>query len=197
LDPGSNQIDALLLRWNGGDRKAIEAIFPFVYEDLRSLARLHLREQRPNHTLQPTALVHETYVRLAAKQSLAVENRVHFLGIAAQLMRWILADYERSRRAAKRGSFSTRLQWDDALGRGNQHPASNIDLLALDDALSKLAELDRQQSRIVEIRYFGGLSIEEAAEFLGISPATVKRDWASARAWLLREIGRSANSHER
>ena len=196
MDHDSREIGALLLRWKSGDSEAIDAIFPFVYEDLRVVARQHLRRQRSNHTLQPTALVHETYVRLAAGQSFAAENRVHFLGIAAQLMRWILADYERNRRAAKRGAFHTRLVLDDATAPGQRHPGAGVDLLALDDALNKLAKLDLQQSQIVELRYFGGLSIEDTAEFLGISPATVKRSWASARTWLLREISQGESEHE-
>jgi len=180
----SREVSELLLHWGNGDCKALEAILPLVYNELRRLARANLRQQRPNHTLQTTALVHEAYLRLAGETSLRVEDRAHFLGIAAQLMRWILVDYERNRRASKRGAGLTRL----TLHEGIASPQRDVDLLALDEALDRLAELDAQQSQIIELRYFGGLSIEDTSEFLGISPATVKRSWASARAWLLREL---------
>ncbi len=184
----SSPVSELLLHWGKGDRKALEAILPLVYNDLRRLARYHLQQQRPNHTLQTTALVHEAYLRLAQEKSPHVENRAHFLGIAAQLMRWILVDYERNRRAVKRGAGATRLTLDPSVAARSQGP--DVDLLALDEALDRLAKMDAQQSQIIELRYFGGLTIEDASEFLGISPATVKRSWASARAWLLREMGR-------
>jgi RNA polymerase sigma factor (TIGR02999 family) len=186
-DP-SKQVSELLLHWKHGDRQAIEAIFPLVYAELQRLAHHHLRQQRPNHTLQTTALVHEAYLRLTQQRSLTVESRVHFLGIAAQLMRWILVDYERSRRAAKRGAGATRLLLDHEIAGGGPAQNRDVDLMALDSALDKLAKLDAQQSQIVELRYFAGLSIEDTSEFLGVSPATVKRSWASARAWLLREM---------
>jgi RNA polymerase sigma factor (TIGR02999 family) len=183
----SSPVSELLLHWGNGDRKALEAILPLVYKELRRLAHYQLQQQRSNHTLQTTALVHEAYLRLAQEKSLEVENRTHFLGIAAQLMRWILVDYERKRRAAKRGAGVTHLTLDPNVA----HPQNqDVDLLALDEALSRLAKLDSQQSQIIELRYFGGLSIEDASKFLGISPATVKRSWASARAWLLREMSR-------
>ena len=184
----SKQVSELLLHWGNGDRKALEAILPLVYNELLRLARANLRQQRPNHTLQTTALVHEAYLRLADETSLHVQSRAHFLGIAAQLMRWILVDYERNRRAAKRGAGLTRITLDQSIAL----PQSDMDLLALDEALDRLAELDAQQSKIIELRFFGGLSIEDTSEFLGISPATVKRSWASARAWLLREMGQGA-----
>jgi RNA polymerase sigma factor (TIGR02999 family) len=184
------QVSELLLHWGNGDRDALEAILPLVYEELRQLARYQLQQQRPNHTLQSTALVHEVYLRLADKKSLRIENRAHFLGIAAQLMRWILVDYERSRRAAKRGSGVTRLTLDPSMAVRSSRHGTDVDLLALDEALGRLARLDAQQSQIIELRYFGGLSIEDTAEFLGVSSATVKRSWTSARAWLLREMSR-------
>jgi RNA polymerase sigma factor (TIGR02999 family) len=184
----SSPVSELLLHWGNGDRKALEEILPLVYNELRRLARYHLRQQRPNHTLQTTALVHEAYLRLAQEKSPQVENRAHFLGIAAQLMRWILVDYERKRRAAKRGAGATRLTLDASVAARSQAP--DVDLLALDEALNRLAKMDSQQSQIIELRYFGGLTIEDTSEFLGISPATVKRSWASARAWLLREMSR-------
>jgi RNA polymerase sigma factor (TIGR02999 family) len=185
----SSPINELLLHWGNGDRKALEAILPLVYDELRRLARYHMRQQRPNHTLQTTALVHEAYLRLNQEKSLRVENRAHFLGIAAQLMRWILVDYERNRRAAKRGAGATRVTLDPNIA--TPRSPNDIDLLALDEALDKLATLDPQQSRIVELRYFAGLSAEDTSEFLGISPATVKRHWTSARTWLHRELSRT------
>lgn len=185
----SDQISDLLRHWGTGDRAVVETLLPVIYNELRRLAHAQLRQQRPNHTLQTTALVNEAYLRLAELKKLSIENRAHFLGIAAQLMRWILVDYEKKRRAARRGGGYTRLSFDDSL------PASrgtDADLLALDEALSRLAALDEQQSQIVELRYFGGLSVEETSEFLGVSPTTVKRSWASARAWLLREMSLGA-----
>ena len=189
----SHDVSELLLEWGKGDRAALEAALPLVYQQLRQLARHQLRQQRPNHTLQPTALVHEAFLKLNQEKSLVVENRAHFLGIAAQLMRWILVDYERNRRAAKRGAGVTRLSLSQEVA-APRAPGEDVDLLALDEALGKLAKLDRQQSRIVELRYFAGLSIEDTSQFLGISPATVKRSWASARLWLLREIKRDAQA---
>ena len=182
----SHDVTELLLEWGKGDRAALQAILPLVYEELRRLSSYYLRRHRPNHTLQTTALVHEAYLKLSEEKSLRVENRTHFLGIAAQLMRWILVDYERNRRAAKRGAGATRVTLGPSIVAHAQN--QGVDLLALHQALDKLAKLDRQQSQVVELRYFGGLSIEDTSEFLGISPATVKRSWASARAWLLREM---------
>jgi RNA polymerase sigma factor (TIGR02999 family) len=182
----ASPVSELLLDWGNGDREALKAILPLVYNELRRLARYHLQRQRANHTLQTTALVHEAYLKLAGEKSLQVKDRGHFLGIAAQLMRWILVDYERNRRAAKRGAGATRLTLDPSIAARSQH--QDVDLLALNEALERLAKLDFRQSRIVELRYFGGLSIEDTSEFLGISPATVKRSWSSARVWLLREM---------
>jgi RNA polymerase sigma factor (TIGR02999 family) len=181
------QVTELLLDWGNGDGDALRAILPLVYDELQRLARHRLRQQRSNHTLQTTGLVHEAYLRLAKEKSLHVKNRAHFLGIAAQLMRWILVDYERNRGAVKRGAGVTRLTLDASIAQQTA-PGRDVDLPALNEALERLAKLDAQQSRIVELRYFGGLTIEETAEFLGISPATVKRSWSSARAWLSREM---------
>jgi RNA polymerase sigma factor (TIGR02999 family) len=182
-------VSELLLDWGKGDREALKGILPLVYDELRRLARHYLRHQRPNHTLQTTALVHEAYLRLAEEDSLDVKDRAHFLGIAAQLMRWILVDYERSRRAAKRGAGAKRVTLDSSFAQ-RQAAGSGIDLLALNEALDRLAKLDAQQSRIVELRYFGGLKVEEVAEFLDISPTTVNRSWSSARIWLRKELRR-------
>lgn len=196
MEPASSkQVSELLLHWGEGDRKALESLLPLVYEELRRLARSHLRQHRPNHTLQTTAVVHEAYLRMAENKSLQIENRAHFLGIAAQLMRWILVDYERKRRTVKRGSGVAPLTLDEDIGTPSAGGRS-VDLLALNEALDRLAKLDGQQSQIIELRYFGGLSIEDTSEFLGISPATVKRAWASARAWLLREMSRGAPKHD-
>lgn len=184
----SRQLSELLLHWGDLDRNALEAILPLVYNELRRLAPCHLRQQRQNHTLQTTALVHEAYLRLAQEKSLEVENRKPFFGIAAQLMRWILVDYERKRRAAKRGAGVTRLTLDPSVAA--YQPNQDVDVLALDEALNRLAKLDSQQSQIIELRYSGGLSVEDTSGLLGISPATVKRSWASARAWLVREMSR-------
>jgi RNA polymerase sigma factor (TIGR02999 family) len=162
---------------------------PLVYQELRRLAHYYLQQERSDHTLQSTALVHEAYMRLAGQNPPQWQNRAHFFGIAAHVMRQILVEYARAHSAAKRGGPNIcKLVLDDAL----QLPqAVNTDLIALDDALERLSELDEQQSRIVELRFFAGLTIEDTSEVLGISPATVKRDWTSARAWLYREIASS------
>lgn len=185
------QVAERLLRIGDGWSEPLTQALPAIYEELRRIARYHLRQQRPHHTLQTTALVHEAYLRLAREKSLSFESRSHLLGIAGQLMRWILVDYERSRQAAKRGAGAERLTLDGALW-SDAGAVPKLDLIALDAALDKLAKLDEQQSRIIELRYFAGLSLEETAEMLGISTATVKRSWSSARAWLLREMQRGA-----
>jgi RNA polymerase sigma factor (TIGR02999 family) len=159
---------------------------PLVYEELKRLARAYLRRENPDHGLQSTALVHEAYFRLIDQKAVRWQNRAHFYGVAAQLMRRILVDHARSRNAVKRGAGAYQLELDDAIASVEQR---NVDLVALDTALTELAKIDPQQSRIVELRFFGGLSIEETAEAVGVSPATVKRDWATARAWLFRELG--------
>ena len=178
-------VTALLVRWRAGDRKALESLIPLVYEELRSLARHYLRRERSDHTLQSTALVHEAYVRLVGGDPPALQNRSHFFGVAARLMREILVEHARAERAAKRGGGALTLVLEEAL----QVPERvDVDVLLLDDALKALARLDERQSRIVELRYFTGLSIDETAEVMGISAATVSREWTTARAWLYREI---------
>lgn len=184
----SNQVTELLLEWSNGNSAAREALIPLVYEELRRVAKQCLASQAPHHTLQSTALVHEAYLRLVHQSSVCWENRVHFFSVAALLMRRILVDHARKRRAAKRGGGHITLTLDDALGRERE-----LDLVALDDALKALAELDERQSHIVELRFFGGLSIEDTSHVLDLSPATVKREWATARAWLHREIERGAS----
>jgi RNA polymerase sigma factor (TIGR02999 family) len=183
----SKQISEILLQWQHGDRNALEAILPLVYKELHTLAQRQLKQHRSQCTLQTTALINEAYLRLAGDKSIQVVNRAHFIAIAAQLMRWILVDHERSRRALRRGAGATCVSLDMNMAAAEASP-TDVDILALDQALTRLAALDEQQSRIVELRYFGGLSIEDTATSLGISPATVKRDWASARVWLLREL---------
>lgn len=178
-------VSELLENWGRGDQGAREALIPLVYDELRRLARRHLRRERPDHTLQSAALVNEAYLRLIRQNPPQWQSRAHFFAVAAQMMRHILVDHARNRRAAKRGAGVPRLTLtpDIALPR-----ARDVDIVSLDDALNQLAALDSQQSRVVELRFFGGLSIEETALVLGISPATVKREWATARAWLHREI---------
>jgi len=162
---------------------------PLVYGELRRLARHYLQRERSDHTLQSTALVHEAYLRLAGGNVPQWQNRAHFFGIAAHLMRQILVEHARGRAAAKRGSGACKLTLEAAVTLPGR---SEIDLVALDDALQDLAKLDSRQSRIVELRFFAGLTIEDTSEVLGIAPATVKREWTSARAWLFREVGKSA-----
>jgi RNA polymerase sigma factor (TIGR02999 family) len=183
----SNQVTELLARWSEGDTAAREALLPVVYNELRRLAGRCLASQR-NQTLQSTALVHEAYLRLVAQSPLRIESRTHFFGIAARLMREILVDHARMRRAAKRGANCLTLSLDEAIALPKKR---EVDLIALDDALNSLAILDPRQSQIVDLRFFGGLSIEDTSCFLGISPATVKREWATARLWLQRELIRS------
>jgi RNA polymerase sigma factor (TIGR02999 family) len=181
----SARVSKLLLNWGQGDQDAREALIPLVYDELRRLARRHLRRERPDHTLQSAALVHEAYLRLIHEDAPQWQNRAHFFGVAAQLMRHILVDHARNRLAAKRGAGAPRLTLDPQIALPQKR---EVDLVALDDALNQLAALDPQQSRLVELRFFGGLSIEETSVVLGISQATVKRDWATARAWLRREM---------
>jgi RNA polymerase sigma factor (TIGR02999 family) len=180
----SEPISELLAKWQAGDEEAFHALVPRVYKELCRLAHHHLRKERPDHTLQSTALVHEAYVRLAKQEQVRFENRAHFFAVAAQLMRQILVQCARRRRAAKRdGGYKITLD-----GAVSLLEKPTVDLMALDDALHGLARLDAQQSRIVELRFFGGLTIEETAQALKISPATVKRDWTTARVWLHHEM---------
>ena len=181
----SERVSKLLLNWGQGDQGAREALIPLVYDELRRLARRHLRRERPDHTLQSAALVNEAYLRLIRQEQPQWQNRAHFFGVAAQLMRHILVDHARNRAAAKRGAGAPRLTLDPDIALPQER---DLDLIALDVALNELAALDPQQSRLVELRFFGGLSIEETSVVLGVSPATVKREWATARAWLQREM---------
>ena len=185
----TNEITKLLHNWQGGDSAALDALVPVVYKELRRLAHCELRKERPNHTLQSAALVHEAYFRLLGQNPPQWESRTHFFAIAAQLMRQILVDYARRRRASKRGSGVCMLTLEDAVALP-QRKDKDVDVIALDDALNTLAELDPRQSRVVELRFFAGLSLEETSEVMGIATATVQRDWTAARAWLHREISR-------
>jgi RNA polymerase sigma factor (TIGR02999 family) len=183
-DP-STPVTKLLLRWREGDRQALEQLMPLVYAELRRMASRHLRGERGDHTLQSTALVHEAYLRLAGQDPPQWQNRAHFFAIAARLMRQILVDHARSRDAKKRGNGVCTLVLDETIALPQK---VNMDVIDLDKALTELSELDEQQGRIVELRFFGGLTIEDTSEALGVSPATVKRDWLVARAWLLRAM---------
>jgi len=181
-------VTRMLQEWRQGNRESLDALIPLVYDELRRIASRYLSHERPDHTLQPTALAHEAYLRLVGQKDVRWQNRAHFCGIASQLMRRILVDHARTHRAEKRGHGVPPLVIDEALAIASEPTA---DVIALDDALSRLACVDPPQSRLVELRFFGGLSIEEAAEVLGVSPATVKREWSMAKAWLHRELERS------
>ena len=183
----SGPVSELLVRWRGGDNEALGSLIPLVYAELRKLAHGYLRRERPDHTLQSAALVHEAYVRLAGKSSPDLQNRTHFFAIAARLMREILVEHARNRGAVKRGAGVANISLDEALGIPQQR---NVDVLLLDEALTRLAQLDERQCRVVELRFFAGLSIEETSEALAVSAATVSRDWTTARLWLRREIAR-------
>jgi RNA polymerase sigma factor (TIGR02999 family) len=183
----SQPVSELLAKWRAGDEDSLRRLIPLVYNELRRLAHYHLRKERPDHTLQTTALVHEAYVSLMKQESIDFENRAHFFAVCANLMRQILVQYARRRKAVKRDA-GYKLTLDDAVVLQRSR---GVDLIALDDALNGLAKLDPQQSRIVELRFFGGLSIEETAQALGVSPATVKRHWTTAKLWLHSEISES------
>lgn len=179
------QATRLLVEWSEGDSEAANRLIPLVYDELRQLARSYLRRERPDHTLQATGLVHEAYLRLIDQTVTTWQNRAHFLGVAAQVMRRILVDHARRHRAEKRGGDWEKLEYNDE--HAPNDPRS-VNLIALDDALQDLAKFDPRQSQVVELRFFGGLTTEEAGEVLEISPRTVKREWRMARAWLHREV---------
>ncbi len=182
-------ISKLLENLHAGDNQALHEVLPLVYDELRRAAHRYLRNERPDHTLQSTALVHEAYLRLEKQGAAQFQNREHFLAICAQLMRQILVEYARTRNAAKRDG-GCRLTLDDNLA----FKTRSVDMVALDDALNELAKLDQQQCRIVELRFFGGLSIEETAQAMSLSPTTVKRHWATAKLWLHHQISRTAEA---
>ena len=185
----SPDVTGLLIKWGKGDKEVLNQLLPVVYNELHSMAARYLRRERPDHTLQPTALINEVYFRLVDPGTVTWEGRAHFFGIAANVMRRILVEHARGRHAAKRGGSAIKLSLDEAL-HGNPKQ-EETELVALDAALTRLAELDPEQSRLVELRYFAGLTIEETGEVMGMSPATVKRKWTIAKAWLRREINQS------
>jgi RNA polymerase sigma factor (TIGR02999 family) len=189
---GATRVTELLSACAGGDREALGHLLPLVYHELRAIARRHLWRERPGHTLQPTALVNEAYLRLVDQREARWHSRTHFFAVASQAMRRILVDYARTKLAEKRGGGVPVLTLGAAADAGGEAPLGPEDLLALDAALGELAALDPQQARIVELRYFADLTIEECGQSLGISPATVKREWAMARAWLHRRISGDA-----
>ena len=188
-DPESTVgVTALLINWSNGDSQALEELMPLVYGELRRLAGSYLRRERASHTLQSTALVNEAFLRMVNQQDVQWRNRAHFYGIAAQMIRRILVDHARAAQAGKRGSGAIRIELGDHLAVDHQR---DLDLVGLDDALERLTAMDERQGRIVELRFFAGLSVDQTAEVMKISTATVKREWASAKAWLFREMTRS------
>ena len=184
-DPLTHNITHLLKEWSDGDQSAFDELTPLVYEELRQQAARYLRRERAGHTLQTTALIHEAYLRLVDAKDVHWQSRAHFFAIAANLMRRILVDHARKRDAEKRGGTQILLTLNDVFAAQE----TDVDLLAIDEALDRLAKIDAQQAQIVELRFFSGLTVEETAAALSISPKTVKRDWSVARAWLRREIG--------
>jgi RNA polymerase sigma factor (TIGR02999 family) len=184
-------VTQLLLAWRDGEQSALGELMPLVQGELRRLAGRFLRQERPGHTLQPTALVNEAYLRLVDVRHLRWQNRAHFFAISARLMRQILVDFARERNAQKRGGGNAPVNLDEALIIGQQ---PDEDLVALDDALCALAEIDPRKSQVVDLRFFGGLNIEETAEVLKVSPETVKRDWRMARSWLRRRLAAGAGA---
>jgi len=189
MPPTAQSVTDLLVAWSNGDRAAHEQLMPLIHRELRRLANHHFRRERRDHTLQATALVNEAYLRLVDQKSPGWQNRSHFFGIASQLMRRILVDYARGRLVAKRGGDAIKLSLEEAIVLTPERPA---EMVALDEALDKLAAIDRRKSQVVELRFFGGLSIDETAEVLKISANTVMRDWSTAKAWLHREITETA-----
>ncbi len=183
-DVSQGDVTAILRRWSEGDRRALDRLTPIVYDELRRLARRYVRQERPGHSLQATALVNEAYMRLVDYKRMQWQDRAHFFAVSAQLMRRILVDHAR-RHNLKRGAAVPHVSLDDAASVPGEAPT---DLLALDDALNALAQLDPRKARVVEMRFFGGLSVEETAAVLSVSPVTVMRDWSSAKAWLYREL---------
>lgn len=187
IDSGTHDVTDLLLEWGAGDRGALEALMPLLHAELRRQARRALRREATGHTLQPTELVHEAFLRLVDQRRARWESRTQFFAVAAEVMRRVLVDHARARRAAKRGGGVRHVTLGDA-HNANAEAADDVDVLALHEALTRLAALDPRKARLVELRYFAGLSIPEAATVLGVSPATLGRDWAVARLWLRREL---------
>lgn len=192
MTPSSSDVTRLLLRWSEGDGGALDLLLPVIYTELRRIASRQLRRERPDHTLAPTALVHELYMRLVDQRRATWQHRAQFFGVAAQLMRRILVDHARERQAGKRGGSATRVSLEAALEE-SELPAGTrdqaiIDVLAIDEALERLTAIDPEQARIIELRFFAGLTVEETAHVLNRSPRTIKREWRLAKAWLYREL---------
>jgi RNA polymerase sigma factor (TIGR02999 family) len=188
MTPAPHHITQLLNEWGNGDQAALDRLTPLVYAELRRMARRHMNQQRPGHTLQTTALIHEAYMRLAGDSAKRWDNRAHFFGVAAKAMRCVLVDHARARRSAKRGGAERPVTLDEGIHTSGERMAG---LIALDDALADLAKLHPRQSQVVELRFFAGLSVEETAVILKVSPDTVMRDWRAAKAWLESELNRS------
>jgi len=180
-----NEVTQLLISWRNGDSEALDKLIPMVYAELRKLARRHMARESPDHTLQTSSLINETYLKLVDQQNVQWQNRAHFFAVAAQVMRHILIDHARRHRYQKRGAGAPKISFDETTGLSDERAA---ELVSLDDALTALAEIDARKSRIIELRFFGGLSVEETAEIMKISPVTVSREWRAARAWLRREM---------
>ncbi len=186
MTPSPQEVSQLLRAWSNGDQDAFDRLIPLVYEELRRMAKRYMDRQNPGHTLQTTAIIHEAYLRLVDQKEVNWQNRAHFFAVAARVMRHILVDHARARHAAKRGGEARFVALDEVTVISDQR----AELLALDDALESLAAVDRRKCQVVELRYFGGLSVEETAEVLKVSAETVGRDWRLARTWLLRELSR-------
>src|SRR6266550_2595549 len=186
-EPSTNDVTQLLIKWSNGDKAALDKLMPPIQEELRRLAHHYMGRERPGHTLQTTAFVNEAYLRLVNSKDVHWQNRTHFFAIAAELMRTILVDHARSHAYAKRGGGLRKIELDEAMIVSQERA---VEVLALDEVLKELADIDPQQSRIVELRFFGGLTIEETAEVLGLSPATIKREWSTAKAWLYHELAK-------
>jgi RNA polymerase sigma factor (TIGR02999 family) len=193
MTPAPSEVSQLLRAWSNGDKTAFDKLMPLVYGELRQMAKRYMERQAPGHTLQTTALIHEAYLRLVDQSEVQWQNRAHFFGVAATAMRHILVDHARTRQATKRGGAAQQVTLDEAAAVSVERAA---ELVALDDALESLAAFDQRKSQVVEMKYFGGLTVEETAEALQVSPETVARDWRLARTWLLRELSKTGVSGE-
>jgi RNA polymerase sigma factor (TIGR02999 family) len=191
MTPAPSEVSQLLRAWSNGDKTAFDKLMPLVYDDLRQMAKRYMERQQVGHTLQTTALIHEAYLRLVDQSEVQWQNRAHFFAVAATAMRHILVDHARTRQAAKRGGAAQPVSLNEAAAVSVERAA---ELVALDDALETLAAFDRRKSQVVELKYFGGLTVEETAKALHVSPETVARDWRLARTWLLRELSKTATN---
>jgi RNA polymerase sigma factor (TIGR02999 family) len=193
METTSHEVTRLLVDWSQGDQAALDKLMPLVYGELRRIARRYMARQSPGHSLQTTALINEAYLKLVGQQEKQWQNRAHFFGVAAQAMRHILVDYARAKQYAKRGAGARQVSLDEALTVSDERAA---ELVALDEALTELANIDPRKCKVVELRYFGGLSVEETAEALKVSPVTVMRDWSMAKAWLHRALSQAEAGDE-